>query len=61
MQSIDKTLSGKTLYSHAAPLTQREAQLVNLLGNGLKNKEIGQALVSPRATSKVTSPVSWRR
>jgi DNA-binding NarL/FixJ family response regulator len=52
---MDKTLSGKTLYSHdshVTPLTQREAQLVNHVRNGLKNKEIARALGITEGTVK---------
>jgi DNA-binding NarL/FixJ family response regulator len=49
---MDKNLSGKTLYSHVTPLTQREAQLVNFLRNGLKNKEIARALGITEGTVK---------
>jgi two-component system nitrate/nitrite response regulator NarL len=51
-KSMDKTFSGNPLSSRVTPLTQRETQILALLTNGLKNKEIAQAMGITEGTVK---------
>jgi DNA-binding NarL/FixJ family response regulator len=50
---LDKALTANMLTSRMVPLTRREGQLVVLLSQGLKNKEIGAALSISEGTVKV--------
>jgi DNA-binding NarL/FixJ family response regulator len=49
---MDKTFSRNIPSARTTPLTQREAQLLILLTDGLKNKEIAQALGITEGTVK---------
>jgi DNA-binding NarL/FixJ family response regulator len=50
---LDKGLTANMLTARMIPLTRREGQLVMLLSQGLKNKEIGAALSISEGTVKV--------
>jgi DNA-binding NarL/FixJ family response regulator len=50
---FEKTLTDSFLSARRVALTQREGQLVSLLTQGLKNKEIGQKLTITEGTVKV--------
>ena len=50
---LDKSLTANMLTAKMIPLTRREGQLVMLLSQGLKNKEIGAALSISEGTVKV--------
>lgn len=50
---FEKTLTASFLGSKAVTLTKRERQLVNLLAQGLKNKEIASMLFISEGTVKV--------
>ena len=50
---LDKALTANMLTTKMIPLTRREGQLVMLLSQGLKNKEIGAALSISEGTVKV--------
>ena len=50
---VDKGLSDRLLFQRPVPLTKRERQLVTLLAQGLKNKEIAWTLGITEGTVKV--------
>ncbi len=50
---FEKTLTDSFLSARRVPLTQREGQLVALLAQGLKNKEIASTLLISEGTVKV--------
>jgi two-component system response regulator DesR len=50
---FEKALTDSFLSANRVPLTQREGQLVSLLAQGLKNKEIATALLTTEGTVKV--------
>jgi len=58
---FEKALTDSFLCARRVALTQREGQLVSLLSQGLKNKEIATTLMISRALSKYTFRVFSKR